>query len=109
MKTFNQTELADLARLAHYLTVTAVESRMTYPALVVEALGRVRHGESSLAACNWVWFHCATQEQRAEVDKWIVETGHALGFQPGTAEHRFRHLVMEGMGTTTNGSDQEVR
>ena len=25
MKTFNQTELADLARLAHYLTVTAVE------------------------------------------------------------------------------------
>ena len=81
----------------------------TYPALVVEALGRVRHGESSLAACNWVWFHCATQEQRAEVDKWIVATGHALGFQPGTAEHRFRHLVMEGMSTTTNGSDQEVR
>ena len=104
MKTFNQTELADLASLAHYLTVTAVEPgiRMTYPALVVEALGRVRHGESSLAACNWVWFHCATQEQRAEVDKWIVETGHALGFQPGTAEHRFRHLVMEGMGRATN-------
>jgi len=66
------------------------------PELVKAALTRhVVTGEALTRACTWVWFQCATSAEREEVDRWIVGIGHPLGFEPGTAENRFRAIVRE--------------
>jgi hypothetical protein len=66
------------------------------PSLVKDAVARVKSGETLDQAANWVWFQSPSSE-RKKVDAWIVETKHSLGFEPGTAEQRFKALVREHM------------
>ena len=52
MKTFNQTELADLARLAHYLTVTAVEPGISAAADLAPAPTPGEGGDRKCEICG---------------------------------------------------------
>jgi hypothetical protein len=66
------------------------------PALLQDAIQRVGHGgETAESAANWVWFQGATKADREAVDKWVVDSGHPSGMEPGTPEHRFKQLVKE--------------
>lgn len=64
------------------------------PLSVQTAVDRVHAGESVQAACSWV-YRWLTEADRKAVDAFIVESGHKLGYQPGTAEWRFGELVRE--------------
>jgi hypothetical protein len=64
-----------------------------YPKLLEQALDRIKSGESEEQAATWVWFHGATENDRNEVDIWLVLNSHPLASQPGSKEWRFRRLV----------------
>ena len=79
----------------------------TLPYLVECALTRIESGETVESACSWVWFRHSTNHERCAMDTWIVETGHRLGQEAGSAYQRFVTLVREAM--ITQGVEEETR
>jgi len=49
---------------------------------------------------DFVWFQ-ATAADREAVDRWLIKTAHPLASEAGTAEGRFRRLVVPA--ATTGG------
>ena len=45
--------------------------------------------------CNHVYFHCMSNADRENVDRYLVAIHHPLAFEPGTNEIRYKALVKE--------------
>jgi hypothetical protein len=62
------------------------------PELVRSAIARWPDEKGN--AWSWVWTYAGPND-RADVDEWLVRTGHPLASQAGTPENRFRQLIAE--------------
>lgn len=63
------------------------------PEIAKQAVARVKAGDTSGA--DWIWFHCATPEDRGRFDAYLVRIEHPLAYQPGTRETRWRAYIAE--------------
>lgn len=43
------------------------------------------------------FIHGMSKKDRDDMDRWLVEIGHPLAYEPGTQADRYKRLVKEGM------------
>ena len=64
-----------------------------YPKIV--RAGLERSGSQGNKDLNWVWFRQATQADRDEFEKYLVDTKDPLAYQPGSPEYRYKEFMRQ--------------
>lgn len=81
-----------------------VGAKDPYPKIVRAGLDRSQGGGDK--DLNWVWFRMATEQDRDEFEKYLVDTKDPLAYQAGSPEWRYKEfmrLLLQRLETTIGG------
>ncbi len=75
-----------------------------YPKIVRAGLDRSQGGGDK--DLNWVWFFMATEQDRDEFEKYLVDTKDSLAMEAGPPEYRYKEFMrqlIQRLETTMGG------